>query len=130
MRALLSIIFVLFFFSSKVNAQTDSVITNVDAATFKSLIEKKDGVVIDLRTPDEIKKGKIEGAVEIDYLNKNFSDKIAKLDKKKTYYVYCAAGGRSADAAEEMKKLGFVKVFNLAKGYSDWLKKGMPVIIK
>ena len=62
---------------------------DVDAATFKKMIEAKKGVLIDLRTPDEIKtKGKIKGAVEIDFLAVNAEEVIKKLDKKKTYLVY------------------------------------------
>ena len=33
---------------------------NVSAYEFKNLLEKQKGVLIDLRTPDEIKKGKIK----------------------------------------------------------------------
>jgi len=100
---------------------------SVDAATFKSMIDKKDGVVIDLRTDDEVKKGIIKGAIQVDFLAKNFESVVAKLDTTKKYYVYCAGGGRSADAAEYMTKHGFTDVVNLEKGYGDWVKKGNEV---
>jgi rhodanese-related sulfurtransferase len=102
-------------------------IKNVDAEAFKKYIDEKKGILIDLRTPEEIeKKGMIPGAQKIDYLAKDSEKIIAKLDKKKTYLIYCAGGGRSGECAELMTKLGFKEVVNLEKGYGDWLKKGYP----
>lgn len=116
-------------FSSAIYAQK-TVITNVNAAEFKTQMEKKRGVLIDLRTPDEIKKGKIKGAEEIDFLATDAESKIDKLDKKKTYYIYCAGGGRSGDCAAYMEKKGFKNVVNLQKGFSDWKKAGYEIETK
>jgi predicted sulfurtransferase len=61
MKKLISII-VLFFSLSGIS---QTVKTNVNAQTFKKLIEEKKFVLIDLRTDDEIKtKGKIKGAIK------------------------------------------------------------------
>jgi rhodanese-related sulfurtransferase len=100
---------------------------NVTAVEFKSLIEKQKGVVIDLRTPDEIKKGKIKGATEIDFLGVDFNKEADKLDKSKTYYLYCAGGGRSADASEILISKGFKHVVNLEKGFADWKKQNFEI---
>ena len=102
-------------------------VQNVDAAAFKAYVDGKKGVLIDLRTADEIEsKGLIPGALVIDYLAKNAETEIAKLDKKKTYLIYCAGGGRSGECAALMTKLGFKEVVNLDKGYGDWKRKGYP----
>ena len=111
-------------------AQKAGTVKNVNATEFKSLMEKKKGVLIDLRTPDEIKKGKIKGAEEIDFLAPDAESQIDKLDKKKTYYIYCAGGGRSGECAELMIKKGFKNVVNLQKGFSDWKKAGFEVEMK
>ena len=103
---------------------------NVGAVEFKSMMEKKKGVLIDLRTPDEIKKGKIKGAEEFDFFAADAESKIIKLDKKKTYYIYCAGGGRSGDCAELMVKNGFKNIVNLEKGFSDWKKAGFEIETK
>jgi predicted sulfurtransferase len=70
----------LFVFASfwSVNAQSTAY-KNVKAAEFKSMMEKKKGVLIDLRTPAEIKKGKIKGAQEIDFLATDAESKILYL---------------------------------------------------
>ncbi|HEY1038412.1 MAG TPA: rhodanese-like domain-containing protein [Bacteroidia bacterium] len=111
-------------------AQKAGTVKYVNATEFKSLMEKKKGVLIDLRTPDEIKKGKIKDAEEIDFLAPDAESQIDKLDKKKTYYIYCAGGGRSGECAELMIKKGFQNVVNLQKGFSDWKKAGFEVEMK
>ncbi|MDF2447738.1 MAG: Rhodanese-like protein [Bacteroidota bacterium] len=103
-------------------------IENVDAVTFKKLIDEKKAYLIDLRTDDELKtKGYIKGAAHIDFLKKDAESVISNLDKKKTYLIYCAGGGRSGDCAELMQKQGFEHVINLEKGFDDWKKKGFEV---
>jgi rhodanese-related sulfurtransferase len=131
MKKVLSFLMILCGFSAFAQTANTAVVQNYSAVRFKAVIEKdKEAVILDLRTPEEIAKGHIEGAVFIDWLSKDGEKKIAALDKNKTYYVYCAAGGRSGDAAEYMEKLGFKKVGNLEKGFDDWAKKGFPVAKK
>lgn len=111
-------------------AQTNTkVVTNLSAERFKAgSANDKNSMIIDLRTTDEItSKGAIKGAVQIDYLAKDAEQKIGKLDKNKTYYIYCAGGGRSGECAEYMEKHGFKRVYNLEKGFSEWVTKGFPI---
>ena len=126
MKTLVTALF--FLIGTTVFAQ--SKIENVDASTFRKYIDEDNTIVlIDLRTEDEIKeKGKIKGAEQIDFLNKDSEAQIKKLDKKKTYLIYCAGGGRSGDCAELMKKEGFSRVVNLEKGFDEWKKKGYDIV--
>lgn len=104
---------------------------NVDADTFKKLINEKKYILIDLRTSDEIKsKGKIKGAIQLDFLDKNSETIIEKLDKTKSYLIYCASGGRSSDCADLMEKQGFKEVINLEKGFTNWKNKGFEIEMK
>ena len=103
-------------------------VQNVDATTFKKLINENKGILIDLRTDEEIeKKGKIKGAIQIDYFSKNSETEIAKLDKKKSYLIYCAGGGRSAECGALMEKKGFKEITNLEKGFDAWKKSGFEI---
>ena len=90
------------------------------AETKELLAAHKDIVLLDVRTPDEIAKGFIPGALTIDYRADGFADKLATLDKSKTYIVYCQSGGRSAQAADLMTKQGFGTVYNMLGGYGAW----------
>lgn len=128
MKKILFLLLTIFGMTIHLKSQTSTVITNLTAEEFKEKsAEDKGAVIIDLRTNDELAKGYIPGAVQIDFLGKNFDSQMAALDKNKTYYVYCQGGGRSADAATYMEKQGFKKVYNLQKGFSDWKAKGYPI---
>jgi rhodanese-related sulfurtransferase len=103
-------------------------VKNVDAQTFKTLLNAPNTILIDLRTDEEIKtKGMIKGATQINFLDKDSETAIEKLDRKKTYLIYCAGGGRSGDCAELMQKKGFNSVVNLEKGFDDWKRKGFEI---
>lgn len=95
---------------------------NVNAAEFAKLIASKAGIILDVRTPQEVKKGAITNSVNIDFFADDFAAQITKLDKNKPIYVYCASGGRSGEAMEMMSKIGFKTIYNLEGGYSAWTK--------
>lgn len=110
-----------------VNGQ-DKIYRNLSVSEFNEKLNSTSGeVLLDLRTPDEIKKGKIPGAVELDYFDKTFESKVANLDRNKTYFVYCQGGGRSGETLELMQKLGFKEVYNLPEGFAQWQQQKMPV---
>ncbi len=110
------------------NNATHQEITNLSAQRFKIITENdKNGVLLDLRTTDEMSKGYIKGATQLDFLAKDAEKKIDNLDKNKTYYIYCASGNRSSKAAQYMKEHGFKRVYNLEKGLKEWEEKGFPV---
>lgn len=121
-------LFALIALFSSISVFSQTKVEHVDAATFKKLIDEKKSYLIDLRTDDELKnKGYIKGATQIDFFAKDAEATISKLDKKKTYLIYCAGGGRSGDCADLMKSQGFSHVINLEKGFDDWKKKGFEV---
>lgn len=89
---------------------------------FKKHITGKSVQLIDVRTEEEFKRGNIKDAKNINIQASDFKAQLGKLDKSKPVYVYCQAGGRSASAAKIMQDLGFVKVYDLQGGYSNWGK--------
>jgi phage shock protein E len=116
----------LLFAVKNINAQDN--IRNVDAATFKQIALKERYMIIDLRTDDEIaRKGKIPGAIQIDYLSAEPEKKLSLLDKSKTYMIYCEGGGRSSECAALMHNLGFKEIINLEKGFDEWRRKGFEI---
>lgn len=108
--------------------QTSPVIENVDAKTFKELVDAGKGIILDVRTPEEVSEGYINNASTINLYDDDFNAKINLIQKDRQIYVYCASGGRSAEAAELLKKNGFSKVFNLSGGMSEWRNNGFPVV--
>ncbi len=93
---------------------------------FKSMLASTpDAVLVDVRTPDEFSEGIIEGAINVDFKDPSFGEKINALDKSKPYFVYCLSGKRSGDAAKQMVSLGFKNIYLLEGGYKDWKNAGL-----
>ncbi|MEC4004922.1 rhodanese-like domain-containing protein [Flavobacterium sp. SUN052] len=81
----------------------------------------ENAVIIDVRTEDEWNDGIISGALLNDiHTGQAFIYKLEDLDKTKNYYVYCKAGGRSAQACSIMGQMGFGNTFNLEGGFMNW----------
>jgi rhodanese-related sulfurtransferase len=96
-------------------------INNINADLFEEKIESdKNAVIIDVRTRDEYINVRIPDSVLIDIYSNDFLEKIGKLDRSKSYYVYCHSGARSYSAVESMMKMGFENVYNLAEGIISW----------
>ena len=86
-------------------------------------------VVVDIRTPEEFAKGHIKGAVNINMNSKDFSEKLGKLERDKTYIMHCRSGGRSASSLPVWKRLGFKNVLHLSSGTLGWVKAGQPLVV-
>lgn len=92
---------------------------SVGAEEFAREIAKSGVQIVDVRTASEYAEGHIPGAVNIDVLSSDFSEKITSLDKEHTVALYCRSGRRSKSAAAEAAKQGF-KVVELDGGVLSW----------
>jgi rhodanese-related sulfurtransferase len=84
--------------------------------------------IIDVRTPDEYAAGHLENSTLIDFNAANFKTEIDKLDRAKTYFLYCRSGNRSGQAQEIMEGMGFLSVYNMKGGITDWQAAGYGVV--
>lgn len=75
--------------------------------------------MLDVRTPGEFSAGSLTGALNIDMTSAAFASQLEKLDKTKTYFLFCRSGARSGAACQLMAEQGF-KVYNLAGGIGAW----------
>ncbi len=102
---------------------------DVSAEVFsKALSERPGALLLDVRTAREWNEGHLEGARRWDYFDTAFRDSLATLPVGSPVFVYCAAGGRSAEAATALKQLGHREVYNLAGGIDAWERAGLPVV--
>ncbi len=97
--------------------------TDLTGDQVAALIADTNVVFLDVRTPMELRAGKIGNAVNIDYMAGNFENQIAKLDPSKTYVVYCHSAGRSPKAFNAMKKQGFENVLHYPGGWAEWSRR-------
>jgi len=113
----------LFFLACNSNAQ------NVDANAFEQKINAGGVQVLDVRTAGEYSGSHLKNVMLADWTNKaQFEERVKYLDKNKTLLVYCAAGGRSGQAAVWLKEQGFKEVVNLQGGITAWNAAGKPVV--
>lgn len=102
-------------------SQKDKGFTRLDVNTFKEKMDsEKSKIILDVRTPTEYKKGHLRNARLINFYDQAFKSNLEKLDKNKTYFVYCATSIRSKKAAKALVKLGIKKIYELKGGYNAW----------
>lgn len=83
--------------------------------------------MLDVRSPSEYAEDHIAGATNINVNSFMFEESVQKLDKNKSYVVYCQSGGRSARACSLLDSLGFKNAANLEGGISAWKREGLAV---
>lgn len=96
----------------------------------QTLVDQKDVQLVDVRTPEEYNEGYIPNAQNIDFNSPTFDEDISKLDKNKPVMLYCKGGGRSAKCAEKLLAAGFIKIFDLQGGITQWKFKGFEIETK
>jgi len=83
----------------------------------------KNGILVDVRTPEEFAQGYLDNAFNINWFDENFARQFESIDKDETIYVYCKKGGRSAKAQQLLDSLGYKNVVNLEGGYDALIKE-------
>jgi rhodanese-related sulfurtransferase len=91
----------------------------------KKLGDTKNAFLLDVRTPEEIANGKIEGANNVVF-DSNFAAKLSQIPKQ-PIFIYCAGGVRSAKAAKILRSNGYTQVYELEGGFNAWREAKLPV---
>ena len=118
-KVLVLLLFPLLVFTQEI----DSFYELVSYDIYKNKISTKDALVFDVRTTEEFNLGHIKGSINIDFYDeKLFVDFFEKVNKTKPIYIYCRSGNRSKKSSEILKKIGFIKVYDLLGGYKNWIK--------
>lgn len=99
----------------------------VTAEEMQTLMELDDVQLVDVRTPEEYKEGHISNAQNIDFNSPTFDEDIVNLDKNKPVILYCKGGGRSSKCSEKLLKAGFVKIYDLQGGITQWEFEGLKI---
>jgi len=113
--ALLIVVSGAIVFTHTHKSSTTSVSSNI-------VSQSSDGLVIDVRTPQEYATSHAAGSLNIplaDIQAGNFK----KLDRQKTVYLYCRSGNRAGLAKNILEKAGFKRVVNIG-GLDDWQSQG------
>lgn len=100
--------------------QSAPVHEDISAEAFAEKLTDPDFVLIDVRTPGEFAEGHLKGALNINFNDPDFATTMNKMDKDKTYLVYCRSGARSNGAANVMLMQGFKTIYTLKGGLLSW----------
>lgn len=101
----------------------------------KVILEHKndpDFIVLDVRTPEEFARGHLpeKTPMNLNFYASDFREELSRLDRGKTYLVYCRTGHRSGETVQMMKELGFRRVYDLQGGLTAWQNAGLPINIE
>jgi rhodanese-related sulfurtransferase len=101
-------------------ARVGKLYQSLNPTELKHLLDLKNITLLDVRTPDEVAEGALEGAVNLNLFDPAFFKEISKLPQDRHYVVYCRSGRRSVQACTLMARRGFKNVFNLEGGFIAW----------
>ena len=92
---------------------------NISQETAKEIMDTKECIILDVRTPEEFAEGHIPGAILIpDY---EIAEKASAIltDKDALILVYCRSGRRSKNAANQLVDMGYTNIKEFG-GIIDW----------
>ena len=100
-------------------------VRQLDADELRSAASDKNIQIVDVRGPDEWRRGHLPGAIHIPLAA--LPDRIGELNAAAPIVLHCKGGGRSAIATSFLQANGITNVSNLAGGYENWVRKGFEV---
>jgi len=92
-----------------------------------ALVNREDGVVLDLRDGNDFRQGHIVGSVNIPY--GKLGERLGELERyrERPVVVVCKMGQFSGAAAKQLKAGGFNRVYRLGGGIVEWQSAQLPL---
>lgn len=94
------------------------------------LINRKDGVVVDVREKKEFESGHIVDSLNIPLAKLKQRLKELKKYKEKPIIVVCKLGQHSGEAAKQLMEAGHTEVYKLSGGITEWKSQSLPLVQK
>ena len=99
-------------------------IQEIDVHELRQKLPEGGFTLIDVREPQEVAHGKINGAVAIPRGVLELQIYQAVSNFEEPIVLYCGGGNRSALAAQSLKKMGFTSASSLIGGWKAWTESG------
>ena len=112
--------------AGKVTAEDGGSYRAISVTQLKSMLVQKDFLLVNVHTPYA---GEIKGTdlfVPYDAIEANLGKFPA--DKGAKIVVYCRSGRMSKIAAQDLSRLGYSNVLDVAGGMDEWQNAGYPLI--
>ena len=101
---------------------------SVTTQLLTTLINQKDGVVIDVRPAAEYRQGHIVDAINIPH--EQVAKRVGELEKYRgrPLVVVCKMGQHASGAAKAMRAAGLEDVHRLSGGMMEWSGSNLPTV--
>jgi rhodanese-related sulfurtransferase len=92
------------------------------------LVNRQDGVILDIRDNKTYDNGHIVDAVNIPFAK--LKERLKELEKfrDKPLVVVCQLGQQSGDAVKILEENGFTAVSRMKGGMTEWQTQGLPAV--
>ena len=114
------------FFGDKATIESTVYTSYSPTQTLELIKQRKDLLIIDVRSPEELQEGKIKNSLLIpvvDIMTGNY-----KIPRGRPLLLYCATGGRSYAAMQILARNGYIEIYNLQGGVSAWKQANLPLV--
>lgn len=111
-------------------AQSSNSVSNINSVSaneFNKLVSSGNYTLLDIRTTKEFEEGHINSAINIDFYNREFEQKIL-VYKSVPVLIYSRSSGQSKQALNKLSELNFEKVVELENGIVAWKREGLPLV--
>lgn len=100
----------------------------VTAQQATMLVNRQDGVIVDIRDRKDFEKGHVVGAINIPLAK--LHERITELEKYKErpLIVVCGMGHSSGEAVKALEAKGFTQVSKMTGGMAEWHSQSLPVV--
>lgn len=100
---------------------------SVSAQIVTNLVNRHNGLVVDLRNGDDFREGHIPGSTNLPM--DKLADHIEKIKthQDKPVVLVCNMGTNANAAGRQLKEQGFTQVYRLAGGMQSWRSDNLPV---
>ena len=94
-----------------------------------TLVNKHDGVFLDIRGKADFDKGHIVNAINIPM--DKLKDRLSELEKHKDdpIIVVCNLGHTAGDGVNVLQAAGFVQASRMSGGITEWKTQGLPIVV-
>ena len=91
------------------------------------LVNRQDGLVLDIRPVADFGKGHIVGAVNAPLSKLDSMSKELERYKERPVIIVCAQGMTAVNACKLLKKQGFAQLYRLGNGMQAWSAENLPI---
>ena len=109
-------------------AEAKKHVTEISPEEAAKKLQNKEAVIVDVREKDEWDEGHLPHAIHLSrgMLELDIEEKVP--DPNAVIICHCGGGGRSALAAESLRKMGYKNVQSMAGGLKAWKAAGLPTV--